>query len=102
MWHYMCSTLAGSVYTRKNLARVALFARDKRFSLFPPLMIIISDACTMNSIYVHDPSRIINYDCTLILQIVVSLVDDSRGITYDRNMFIVQVTGLSNVSSTLV
>jgi hypothetical protein len=30
----------------------------------------------------------------VVLQIVESLIDDSRGVIYDRNMFIVQGTGV--------
>ncbi len=43
-------------------------------------------------------TRIINYASTAMLQIVVSLADDSRGIIYDCNMFIVQATGSTTMS----
>ncbi len=39
---------------------------------------------------VNDASRIISDDSKVMLQIVVSLTDDSRGIIYNCNMFIVQ------------
>jgi len=39
---------------------------------------------------VNDTSRIAIDNSTAMLQIVVSLTDDSRGIIYDRNMFIAQ------------
>jgi hypothetical protein len=41
-----------------------------------------------------DVSRILIDDSRVTLQIVASLIDDSWGINYDRNMFIVQDTGL--------
>ncbi len=41
-----------------------------------------------------DVTRILIDDARVTLQIVASLIDDSRGIKYDRNMFIVQATGL--------
>ncbi len=42
-----------------------------------------------------DVSRILIDDERVTLQIVASLIDTSRAINYDRNMFIVQATGLS-------
>ncbi len=41
---------------------------------------------------VNDASRIIIDKSRVTLQIVVSLSDGSRGIIYDRNMFILQAT----------
>jgi len=41
---------------------------------------------------VNDTSKIIIDDSRAMLQIVASLTDDSRGIIYTRNMFIVQAT----------
>ncbi len=41
----------------------------------------------------YDASRIISDVSRLALQIVASLTDDSGGIIYGRNMFIVQATG---------
>ncbi len=41
---------------------------------------------------VNDTSRIIIDDSRVMLQIVASHIDDSRGISYDFNMFIVQAT----------
>jgi hypothetical protein len=41
---------------------------------------------------VNGVSRIVNEDFRVTLQIVVSLTDDSRGIIYNHNMFIVQAT----------
>jgi hypothetical protein len=41
---------------------------------------------------VNHTSRIIIDDSSAMLQIVASLTDDSRGIIYTRNMFIVQAT----------
>ncbi len=41
-------------------------------------------------------SRIVIGDSRVRLLIVASLTDDSRGIIYDRNMFIVQATGDSS------
>jgi hypothetical protein len=37
-------------------------------------------------------TRVINYAHRVMLQIVASLTDDSIGVIYDCNMFIVQVT----------
>ncbi len=42
---------------------------------------------------VNDASRIVINDSKVMLQIVASLTDDSRGIVYDHNMFIVQAKG---------
>ena len=42
----------------------------------------------------NDISRIVIDDSRVLLQIVASLTDDSRGVIYNRNMFIVQATGL--------
>jgi hypothetical protein len=42
---------------------------------------------------VKDASRIVIDKSSLMLQIVVSLIDDSRGIIYNRNMFIAQPIG---------
>ncbi len=39
-------------------------------------------------------TRLTNYAHRVMLCIAVSLSDDSRGIIYDRNMFIVQATGV--------
>jgi hypothetical protein len=41
---------------------------------------------------VNDASRILMDNYTVMLQIVVSFTDDSRGVIYNRNMFIVQAT----------
>ncbi len=40
----------------------------------------------------NDASRIVIDNYRVMLQIVASLTDDCRGVIYDRNMFIVQVT----------
>ncbi len=37
-------------------------------------------------------ARVINYAHRMMLLIVASLSDDSRGVIYDRNMFTVQAT----------
>jgi hypothetical protein len=42
---------------------------------------------------VIDASRIIINSSRMMLQIVASLTDDSTGVTYNHNMFIVQATG---------
>ncbi len=42
---------------------------------------------------VKDASRIVIDDSRVTLQIVASLTDDSRGVIYDCNMFMVQATG---------
>ncbi len=42
-----------------------------------------------------DVSRNLIDDARVTLQMVASFIDDSRAINYDRNMFIVQATGLS-------
>ncbi len=39
-----------------------------------------------------DVTRILIDDARVMLQIVASLIDDSRAINYDRNMFMVQVS----------
>ncbi len=41
---------------------------------------------------VNDASRIVIDESRLMLQIVASLTDDSKGVIYNYNMFIVQVT----------
>ncbi len=43
---------------------------------------------------VNDASSIIIDDSRVTLQTVASLTEDSRGIIYDRNMFIVQAPGV--------
>ncbi len=43
---------------------------------------------------VNDASRILKKNSRVMLQIVASLTDDSRGIIYDHNVFIVQVAGV--------
>jgi hypothetical protein len=45
---------------------------------------------------VNDASRIIIGNSRVTLQIVASLIDNSRGVTYNRNVFIVQATGAVN------
>jgi hypothetical protein len=47
---------------------------------------------------VNDTSRMIIDNSRVVVQIVASLTDDSRGDIYDRNMFIVQATGPWNKS----
>ncbi len=42
---------------------------------------------------VNDASRIVNDEPRLMLQIVPSLTDDCKGVIYNYNVFIVQVTG---------
>ncbi len=42
---------------------------------------------------VNDASRIVFDDPRAMLQIETALTDNSRGITYDRNMFIVYANG---------
>ncbi len=49
---------------------------------------------------VNDTSRIIIDDSRAMLQIVASLTDDSRGIIYTRNVFIVQATRAKTVYDT--
>ncbi len=44
----------------------------------------------------NDASRMVIDDSRVKLQIVASFTDDSRGIIYDRNMFIVQATGVTS------
>jgi hypothetical protein len=72
---------------------------------------IVSNACTINIVTIinDDPkwcvyykhvialprvinyaSRAVNYVPRVMLQIVVSITEDSRGIIYDHNMFIVE------------
>ncbi len=41
---------------------------------------------------VNDTPRIVSDDFTVMLQIVASLTDYSRGLIYDCNLFIVQAT----------
>ncbi len=43
----------------------------------------------------NDASRIIIDDSRAMLQIVASLNDNFRGVIYNRNIFIVQATGLN-------
>jgi hypothetical protein len=47
---------------------------------------------------VNDASRIVIDDSRVTLQIVASLTDDSRGVFYDCDMFIVQATAVSAVN----
>jgi hypothetical protein len=44
---------------------------------------------------VNDTSRIVIDSSRVMLPIVATLTDDSRGVIYNRNMFIVQGTALS-------
>jgi hypothetical protein len=44
---------------------------------------------------INDASRIVIDDSRVVLQIVASHTDDSRGVTYDPHMFIVQNSGLA-------
>ncbi len=50
---------------------------------------------------VIDASRILSDDSTVMLHSVMSIADDSRGIIYDRNMFIVEATGFIPASNTM-
>ncbi len=43
----------------------------------------------------NDASRILMDNSRVMFQIVASLTDDSRGVIYNVNMFIVQATGLN-------
>jgi hypothetical protein len=59
---------------------------------------IVSDACSINIINdasrsANDTSRIIIDNSSVALRIVASFTDDSRGVSYNGNMFIVQATG---------
>jgi hypothetical protein len=47
---------------------------------------------------VNDTSKIIIDDCRVMLQIVASLIDESKGIIYNCNMFIVQATNVNFVN----
>jgi hypothetical protein len=54
---------------------------------------------------VNDTSRIIIDDSRVMLQIVASLTDDSRGVIYNHNMFLVLATAVKVIkplSSSLV
>jgi hypothetical protein len=51
---------------------------------------------------VNDTSRIVIDNTRVMHQIVASLTDDSRGIIYDCNMFIVQATGYVSRYETLL
>jgi hypothetical protein len=53
-------------------------------------MTIISDACTIKII--NDASMIVIDNSRVTLQIVAPLTDNSRGVIYNRNMFIEQAT----------
>ena len=46
---------------------------------------------------VNDTTRIITVAYRIMLPIVASLPDDSRGINYDCNMFVEQTTDLLNL-----
>ncbi len=60
------------------------------------LMIVISDACTINIVdELYNGSKIIIDDSRATLQIVTSLTDDSRGVICDCNIFIIQATDAS-------
>jgi|APCry1669190288_1035285.scaffolds.fasta_scaffold703241_1 hypothetical protein len=45
----------------------------------------------------NDAFRIVTDDSWVTLQIVASLTDDSIGVIYYHNMFIVQATGACNI-----
>jgi len=51
-------------------------------------MIVFSDICTINYISVNDTCRVLIDNSRATLQIVASLTDDSKGITYDIGMAI--------------
>ncbi len=64
---------------------------------------IKNDACTVNIIHdtsrsVNDASRGVMDDSRVMLQIMASLPDDSRGVVYDCKKFIVQATEMTNWS----
>jgi len=44
---------------------------------------------------VNDACRIVTDNSRVMLQIVLSLTEDYRGIIYDCNVFIVQTTGMN-------
>ncbi len=48
---------------------------------------------------VNDACRIVIYDSRMMIQIVASPTDDSRGIIDDFNMFIAQATGWSSLNT---
>jgi hypothetical protein len=61
------------------------------------VMILISDACTLNVLcYQWDVAfalnKVSNYTLRVMLQIVIPLTDDPRGVIYNRKIFIVQAT----------
>ncbi len=63
---------------------------------FPELMAILR--CEAEKELKQKPkftkySRVINYAPRVMLQIVLSLTDDTRGVIYDRKRFIVEATG---------
>jgi hypothetical protein len=51
---------------------------------------------------VNDISRIVIDDLTVILQFVTSIIDDSKGIIHNRNMFIEQATSVKVVKQLLL
>ncbi len=51
---------------------------------------------------VNDACRIVIYDSRVMLQIVASPTDNSRGIIDDCNMFIAQATGWSSVYTQVI
>jgi hypothetical protein len=54
---------------------------------------VISSACTINIIdELYNGSKVIIDDSIVTLQFVASLTDDSRGVIYDCNIFIIQAT----------
>ncbi len=44
---------------------------------------------------INDASRVVTDDSRVIIQIVASLTDESRGVIYKCNMFLVQATDLT-------
>ncbi len=50
---------------------------------------------------VNDTSRIVIDDSRVMIQFVTSITDDSKGINYNCNMFIVQATGVKVVKQLL-
>jgi hypothetical protein len=63
-------------------------------------MKIVYLTCIINiTNVVNDTSRSITDESRVALHIVAPLTDDSTGVIYDRNVFIVQATSLGLIAS---
>ncbi len=90
----------GKTNCRGRLSTVDLFALtslDQLLLLLKTLFTFLQNNAQMRRSTVLSLSLQLVFPCLChleSLQIMVSLTDDSRGVIYDRNTFIVQATGI--------